>query len=323
MRQIYKDIVIGMILASFTFTPVAFAKPRATKVMRGVIKAPLYTELFKTVKANRKKLKVSQFVESSAPMVKKREMRNIKKLALPFWDKRVQKFTIGKDYAKIKVNGKSLFIRYVDRGPVAFIVNKKPFLWKDVLIYSRAKARMTEILTGRKRSKKVSFIDSILNDLFPKAHAIGKRDRCVDLGGAPRMDGQTYQGCQCPNDGPFNEPNVMPTCPTEVVTPEPTPEPIPEPTPQPNKPGLKEYGPLIAMGLLVLVLILLRKKKKRGTLTPVTPVDPVPGWTPEGTCPTPGARGLTEADLPPECRTSSCADTNSCGDTNNGVIDGY
>ncbi len=332
MRQIYKDIVIGFILASFTFAPNAFAKPRSAKV-RKVTKAPTYAGMLKTIKKSKKGLKVSSLIESAEPMIKKREYRDIRKMTLPYWDKKFDQFTVGKDYFKIKFKGKTLFARYVDRGPVAFMVNNQPFLWKDFLIYGRAKARMTEIVMGKK-AKKVSVIDSVLGSVFPKAHARGKADSCEDIPGATvvRNDNQSYGGCRCP-DGTVTAADEAVAC-NPVTTECPAGEeknaegqcvvtaPDVDPT-EPSQGDNKMMWPiLIGAGLLLLILLLKKKKKKKPEPTDPEPEPPTPGWTPEpeGQCPTPGARGLTEADLPPECRTSSCGTTSTCSGTDSGVI---
>ncbi len=331
MRQIYKDLVIGLILASFTFAPSAFAKPRSVKA-RSVTKAPLYAGMLKAVKKNKKGLKVSSFVESAKPMIKNREYKDIQKMALPYWDKKFDQFTIGKDYFKIKFKGAVLFGRYVDRGPVAFMVNNQPFLWKDILIYGRAKARLTEILMG-KRAKKVSFIESVLNDFFPKAHARGKADSCENIEGAQALQNENgaYTGCKCPDGITISPADEEPSCPTG---------PIQCPDDQTRNadgqcveagrvivtepPGeKKEISPwLIGAGLVAIIALILILKKKKKDPEGGDDDTPTPGWTPEpeGQCPTPGARGLTEADLPPECRTSSCGTTDSCGSTSGGVI---
>ncbi len=334
MRQIYKDIVIGFILASFTFAPNAFAKPRSAKV-RKVTKAPTYAGMLKTIKKSKKGLKVSSLIESAEPMIKKREYRDIRKMTLPYWDKKFDQFTVGKDYFKIKFKGKTLFARYVDRGPVAFMVNNQPFLWKDFLIYGRAKARMTEIVMGKK-AKKVSAIESVLGSIFPKAYAKTGGDKpeiCEqNEGEVVRNPNGAYEGCRCP-DGTVIAPDIgtpncrgaVAECPAGqeknaegqcvVIAPDVDPT---EPSQGDNK---MMWPILIGAGLLLLILLLKKKKKKKKPTDP-EPEPPTPGWTPEpeGQCPTPGARGLTEADLPPECRTSSCGTTSTCSGTDCGVI---
>ena len=85
------------------------------------------------------------------------------------------------------------------------------------------------------------------------------------------------------------------------------------------------WMPLIIVGAAALVLFLLiksKKKKKDGDKDDPNPAPPVVGWTPEGKCPTPGARGLTPIDIPPECRSSRCASTDeSCSGTSSGSIE--
>ncbi len=197
MKKIYKDIVIGLILASFIFTPAAFAKPQNINIKK-TVKTPHYANMLKTIQNKKRNLKVSDFVESAEPMMSKRAYRDIVKMTLPLWDKKFAQFKVGKDYFKIKFKGQSLFVKYVDKGPVAFLVNGQSFLWKDFLIYERAKARLTDIIIG-KGAKKVSFIESILNDLFPKAYA-GNAEQCEkDYGGEPIREKGKYIGCKCPN----------------------------------------------------------------------------------------------------------------------------
>ncbi len=248
MKKIYKDILIGLILASFVFTPTAFAKPQGVDIKNSV-KVPSYAKMSKVIKKNKKALKVSDFIESAKPMLNKRAYKDILKMAFPVWDKKFVKFKVGQDYFKIKFKDQSLFIRYVDQGPVAFIVNDEPFLWKDFLIYSRVKARLTQIIMNGK-TKKVSFIESILKDLFPKAYAVLPEisytsaecqekkakggDQCKSknpiqchpraiacgcsfggkaLVGTTKDGNQVYGGCKCPNEYIF-KPNKSPTlCP--------------------------------------------------------------------------------------------------------------
>ncbi len=358
MRQIYKHTVIGLILASFTFTPVAFAKPRTVK-MRKISKIPSHANMKKVIRSGRRGLKVSTLVESAKGMVKKREMRDIRKMTLPFWDKKFSKFTVGKDYFKIKFRGKTVFGRYVDRGPVAFMINNKPLLWKDFLVYGRAKARLFEIFTGKKKkARKVSSIDFILNSFFmAKAEARTPESKCEAFGGQmvsesrranfnadegtmeldPENGTLTLEpGCYCMSglkanfdpkatigednvdgqNGPnpymlSTNPGNCPGAPAVVETPGTD---TPQPAPPVNDDDMKT---LFLIGFALLLLILISKRKPK----PPTPEPPIPGWTPEGTCPQVGDRGMTEADLPPRCRTSSCdGPAETCVHESGGIV---
>ena len=85
------------------------------------------------------------------------------------------------------------------------------------------------------------------------------------------------------------------------------------------------WWPLVIIGGAALALFLILRDKdddddKDNKVDP-KPNPPTAGWTPEGSCPTPGARGLTPADLPQECRSSSCESTGSCSGTS-GALDG-
>jgi len=358
MRQLYKDIVIGFILASFVYTPGAFAKPRSPRVKSTSNKSakPLYTNLERTIRSNKKGLKVSKFVTSAQPMVKKREFRDLKKMFLPFWDKTFDKMVVGQDYFVVDFKGQKIFGRYVDRGPIAFIVNGKPFLWKDMLIYGKAKRRMMEIMgMDTSKNRKVSIHEFLMDQFFPQAFAVTK-DLCAKTKGAkftPDPKGDPNAGdCQCPDGLEFRRDGGC-----QVVT-TPALSCANKPGTIPNEDGTKCYcesgiqwsaeegceaGPLVgkepakkksSMGmwlligaaLLLFLLLMMKKKKKKPSTPPVVnpPVvdPPIPGWTPEpeGQCPTPGARGITEADLPPECRKSTCSDTNSCTPSSGGAI---
>ena len=337
MRQIYKDIIIGFILASFVFAPGAFAKPKAPKLIQRTSKVPLYSKMAKTIKNSRRGVKISDFVGSAEPMVKNREFRDIKKMLMPFWDKKFDSLNVGDDYFKLTFKGQTIFARYVDRGPVAFIINNKPLLWKDVLIYSRIKARVTEIITGKKpkKAKKVSMIEMLLQDMFPSAHAkteaqcdeiIGAKytsaKKCICTVGVLKGKKATDEGCPVDDKEPRDPP---PT----VVDPKDPPGPIvyePEPYPEEEeeKSGINWWMIGIVGAIILLIIFLLKKKKHKKKIVPDVDPPPVPGWTPEpeGQCPTPGARGLTDADLPPECRKSNCQTrTNgTCLRSNGGVI---
>jgi hypothetical protein len=353
MRQIYKDTVIGFILASFVFSPVAFAKPSSSRVKTATKSTkPLYTNLENTIRSNKKGLKISSFVSAAEPMVKNREFRDLKKGFLPYWDKKFDKMIVGNDHFLVEFKGQKVFGRFVDRGPIAFIINGKPLLWKDVLIYGKAKKRILDILGVRtSNSRKVSFQDFILEQLFPKAYGITE-DYCKDLGkdfipegpdGKPTCacpTGMAFKygaGCQptgeavtcenMPGSVPNDDKTACVCASGSVWTPENLcnsrvePEPVVTEEKKDNKWGLIIFG---AAALLILFLMLKKKKKPTTPTTPTDPIvdPPVPGWTPEpeGQCPTPGARGLTEADLPPECRKTTCSDTNSCAPTSDGVI---
>gem|GEM_PF-1790246 len=402
MRQIYKDIVIGFILASFVFTPGAFAKPQSTKIKRTSTKSSkqLFSKLDRALKTNKKGMKISKFVEAAKPMVKKREFRDLKKSFMPFWDKKFDKMVVGKDYFVVGFKGRKVFGRFVDRGPIAFIINGQPLLWKDVLIYGRAKNRLMNIMGIKKSGKrKVSFHQYLLNEFFPKAFSF-TRDECTkdstltfvpsasnpDIGDclcpsgkefkrgascavtpaaascSEANPGAVYLNNQCvclgennaqtPANGRCPDAEVVRSCESKPGTvlkgedcicengtawteekqcsnEDPAPGPV-VPGPPGESGGNDKIGKILFGALLLLVLFTIlknRKKRKSSDDDDEEEEDkvvtvPVPGWTPEpeGQCPTPGARGITEADLPPECRKSTCSDTNSCTDSDSGGV---
>lgn len=338
MRQIYKDIIVGFILASFTFAPAAFARPRTVK-MQKASKAPGYLKMQKAIRSSKKGLKVSTLIESAEGMIKRREFKDVRKLALPYWDKKFDKVTVGKDYFKIKFKGYSLFARYVDRGSVAFMVNNQPLLWKDFLNYRKMKVRLAEILTGKKRkARKVSSIDLILNAIFPQAHAKTTEANCQDgdIPGAQWYEegfpeGDDSKGCYCTeglkkgmdpksnlsqsdgNNG-FMLTDPRPGCPADPAVG--TTTPTPAPTEDEGKDNTMMWLMIGAAALLLLFLLMKKKKTDDDDDDDDDDPDPpVPGWTPESTCPEVGDRGMTEDDLRatyPQCYKSSCDDTDSC-----------
>lgn len=333
MRHLFKNTISGLIIASFIYAPEAFSKPPTAK-MTQVKKSskPLYAGLLQTIRKSKKGVKVSDFTEAAKPMIKNREYKDVRRMMYPFWDKKFDEVVVGSDYFKLSYKGHTVFARYVDRGPVAFIVNNQPVLWKDILIYGRAKKRLTEILRGGSEEK-TSWIDSLRNYILPKAFARGMKEDTENFctnNKLPLVDRNGRQTCLCPEgsgrvglyadedeDGEPREadcgalvaPVVVPGGGGTVVTPAPT-----------EKKGGGLLPLLLIGGAMLLFLLLMKRKKKKPVTPPVTPPTtptpepPTPDWDPEpeGQCPTPGARGLTAADLPASCRKSSCQATNSC-----------
>ena len=162
MRHLFKNLIAALIVTSFVFTSEVIAKPVG-------IKAKDINKVYKVVKKSKKGVKLSSFVEANKPLLKRSVYKRITRDAFPFWDKKMS-VVFGKDSVKISYKGKTLFAKYVDRGPVAFIVNKKPVLWKDVLTYGKAKARLEEIIRG-KSSKKVSARDKFFGKVSSFAFA--------------------------------------------------------------------------------------------------------------------------------------------------------
>ena len=152
MVRLSKNTLIGLIVTSFIFTPNAFAKPQKVKT-RGL------NRVLKVIKKSKNGVDVSSFLESTKPIFKRRVHRRIIRDAFPYWDKKISKMVFRKNYVKVKYKGKTLFAKYVDRGPIAFIINNKPLLWKDMLTYRKTKTRLEEILSGKKSKKKVSALD--------------------------------------------------------------------------------------------------------------------------------------------------------------------
>lgn len=326
MRHIYKHVIIGFILASFTFSPTAFAAPgQMTKREKGV------NNVIKVIKSSKKGVKMSNMVEAFKPLLKTRVYRTVVKDSLPFWDKKFSKVIVGKDYVKLTYNGRTMFARYVDRGPIAFIVNNKPLLWKDFLTFEKAKNRLSEILVGHS-IKKVSFLEKFMSYFSYTAYAKDEED-CLQLGRSyndgrcgtcldgfqllPEMTEEALlerQGAHCERT------------PATVEEEEPVISPVDE-VPPPQQEDEFNWMPLLIVGGMLLLFLLLSRKKKGGgdgddDPEPVDPDPPIVGWTPEGSCPTPGARGLTEADLPPQCRQSSCGSSGTCAPSSGGSIDG-
>ena len=157
MRHAFKNTLVSLIVASFIFTPGAFAKPTGPRVKD-------LNRVLKIIKKSKEGIEVSKFVEANKPILKRKVYKRIIKDALPFWDRKISKIDLGKNHVKVSYKGKTLFMKYVDRGPMAFIVNNKPFLWKDMLTYRRTKARLEEIING-KSSKKISVLDKFFGKL--------------------------------------------------------------------------------------------------------------------------------------------------------------
>ena len=397
MRHLFKNLIVALIVTSFVFTPEVIAKPVG-------IKAKDINKVYKVVKKNKKGVKLSSFVEANKPLLKRSVYKRITRDAFPFWDKKMS-VAFGKDSVKISYKGKTLFAKYVDRGPVAFIVNKKPVLWKDVLTYGKAKARLEEIIRG-KSSKKVSARDKFFGKMSSFAFAANTEDTCtktknrvwengncegcnegyerdLDPEGQPvTFDNNDNGACVlrvgdqkkcetkgrvwnsktkecggCDEDYPIKSliTTGSKTCyqndedakkdvekavkkcdsgETKCVT-----IPDDDPSGQPLEPKVTipaedettgetdadskekfDWKPLAIFGGIALFLIMLFKSKKKKRKKKNDDDDlPISGWTPEGRCPTEGARGLTSEDLPPGC--SSCEDTNSCGSTESGSLD--
>ena len=236
---------------------------------------------------------------------------------------------IGNDYVFVKYKGKTIIAKYVDRGPMAFIVNSKPLLWKDLLTYDKTKARLEEILNPRK-AKKVSVLDKFFGKLSSFAFAITKEEECRDIfRGVSTVDDQFCGSCiygyTAPNNPITGNPmsaedlnsgdfNTQPCTPQQVITPVVAPEPEPVITAEEDE---FNWTPIVLFGAAAFLIFMLsrRNRNRNNDDDPSPDPDPEPpviGWTPEGSCPTPGARGLTPADLPPECRASGCESTNSC-----------
>ena len=180
---------------SFVFAPTAFAKPQKVRLTSS---QPGYLKVVKTLRSNKKGVKVSTLMNSASDMIGQNEFANMKSLALPYWGQKFDTAKIGKDYFKFSFKGKTIFGRYVDRGPVALIVNNKPVLWKDFVQYGSFKKRMGSILgIPASKKKRVSFIDHFLSEMWPKAFADSK-ESCA------KTEGTTYDDatkiCYC-SDG--------------------------------------------------------------------------------------------------------------------------
>lgn len=354
MRHIYKHIIIGFILASFTFSPSAFAAPgklsKSDKELKNVIKV---------IKKSKKGVKMSDMVESVKPLLRKRVYRTIARDTLPFWDKKFSKVNIGRDYARITYNGRTLFMRYVDRGPVAFMVNNKPLLWKDFMTYEKARDRIYEIITGRPM-KKVSFLEKFMSYFSKTAYAVTE-ESCADRGrsfsSSSRCGGclPGYNLDENSTDDDFQNNDTRCYAPPPDTDDEPA-RPIPPDTADQGDGddddkmlgGLFEnldWLPLAAAGafigfVIIKILSSMFNKNKSDSDTedqadveplpvdpePADPEPPLAGWTPEGSCPTPGARGqdrgLATADYPPECRQSGCSSGTCEGSGTGTSIDG-
>ena len=206
MRHLFKNLIAALIVTFFVFTPEVIAKPAK-------IKDKDVNKVYDLVKKNKRGVKVSSFVEANKPLLKRSVYKRITRDAFPFWDKKMS-VVFGKDTVKISYKGKTLFAKYVDRGPVAFIVNKKPVLWKDVLTYDKAKARLEEIIRGES-SKKVSLRDKFFGKMSSFAFAgenisekmCSAAGRESVGGGKATASGEyTYTICKACKEG-FNKPS--------------------------------------------------------------------------------------------------------------------
>ena len=378
MRHAFKNTLVSLIVASFIFTPGAFAKPTGPRVKD-------LNRVLKIIKKSKEGIEVSKFVEANKPILKRKVYKRIIKDALPFWDRKISKIDLGKNHVKVSYKGKTLFMKYVDRGPMAFIVNNKPFLWKDMLTYRRTKARLEEIING-KSSKKISVLDKFFGKLsyFAAADdtaAQQKKEYCRDERGRGYIsavtlrkikDGKSLaipigedkeneiatikflnegsnfedfkkflkdnkglvltsgrcglclEGYELQStNGDLLKDDTSKVCDAiDIVFPYESQSEGPVSDDNDKK---TNWIPLIIVGAAALLLFLLvksKKKKKDGDKDDPNPAPPVVGWTPEGKCPTPGARGLTPIDIPPECRSSRCASTDeSCSGTSSDSIE--
>jgi len=352
MKHFIKSTFLSFIVTTFVFSPQVMAKPSGPKVTEKRIKDVLNT----VQKSKRKGVKVSEFIEATKPLLKRKIFKRLRKDNYPYWDRRMTKVAFGKSQVIVKYKNHVIAAKYVDKGPVAFIVNNKPLLWKDVVVYERMKKRMYEIM-GIKGNKKVSFLNDFMRKLSSEAFAddgynypgSDKETKCKNQNRkyyngncAGCVEGTVY------TDHPNGEQHLIendragtirckelrrPIVTPIVVPAEPAPAPKPAP-PVDDEEGFDKRG-LILFGIGALAILMLWKNKRKKSSSgsspnivpdPVTPVvdDTTPAvvWTPEGSCPTPGARGLTPADLPPECRgNESCVETNTCT-TNEGSLDG-
>ncbi len=174
MRHLVKSVLVSLIITSFIFTPEAFAKPQnQTSIDRD------FKNLLNVISKNKKKgLKVSKLFEASEPFFKRSLFKKIRKDSFPYWDKRISKIIFRENQVLLKYEGKVLAAKYVDKGPVAFLVNNKPLLWKDILVYKRMKNRMLKIL-NTKKAKKISFFKRafLTNEAFAKLSGSEIADR--------------------------------------------------------------------------------------------------------------------------------------------------
>ena len=347
MKHFIKSSFLSFIITTFVFSPQVMAKPSGPKVTEKRIKNVL--DIVK--KSKKKGVKVSDFIESTKPLFKRKIFKRLRKDAYPYWDKRMTKVAFGKSQVIVRYKDHVIAAKYVDKGPVAFIVNNKPLLWKDVVVYERMKRRMYEIM-GVKGNKKVSFINNFIKKLSWEAFAddsysyptSDKERKCIDMN-------RVYLNGNCAGclrgtqytDHPSGEQHLIaddragtircvelrrPVVTPIVVPAKPVKPTKPTPPPVSDEEEFDKRG-LILFGIAALAILMLwknkKKKKSSGSshdpvVDPVVPPSDV--WTPEGSCPTAGARGLTPADLPPECRgNESCVETNTCT-TNEGSIDG-
>ena len=340
MRHSLKNSIIGLIIVSFVMTPEAFAKPAGSKKLQRTL-----GRVKKVVKESKNGVKLSSFLEATKPILRRKVYKQMARDASPYWDSKMSKVVYGKDFVIIRYRNEIIHAKYVDRGPMAFIVNNKPFLWKDLMTYEKTKARLAEIITGKNASKrkKVSFFDSFMNQLSMIAYADYGKDKKTTCKQKNRDLAPSQQHCGPCLDGftamhPLAQPprpytdeelndfqnNSVECMKAQIVEP-------------PNEPVVDEeefdWLPLALFAGAALLIFLLSRRDNDSDDTPAVtptppvvvpptepPVEPPPvaGWTPEGSCPTPGARGLTPADLPPECRSTTCTGS-SCNSTGNSL----
>jgi len=157
LKFIGRDLLIGLITASFVYAPTAFAKPNNRAKKRPVP----YAKMLKLTKKRGPKT-MSELSDAAKPMFRKRGYKLFTKDIMRSWDTKIDKMVVGRNYFKFKSEGRVYFGRYVDRGPVAFILNNKPILWKDVLFYNKLRSRIYNITTGRKL-RKVSYLEDFIS----------------------------------------------------------------------------------------------------------------------------------------------------------------
>lgn len=167
LKFIGRDLLIGLITASFVYAPNAFAKPnnRARK------KAVPYEQMLKLAKKSGQ-TSMSELSDAAKPVFKRRGYKLFSKDLMRSWDTKIDKMVIGRNYFKFKSEGRVYFGRYVDRGPVAFILNNKPILWKDVLFYNNLRSRIYNITTGKKL-RKVSYLEDFLSYFTKEVYGDG------------------------------------------------------------------------------------------------------------------------------------------------------
>lgn len=183
MRHLCKELVTALIVASFVFSPSAFAKQRRGSYAR---EAKPFYEALRLLKQNKKKpATFEELAGAGEHLLRRKEYKRFDRDARRFWDRKIGKVVVGKNYFKFKYGGKKVFGRFVDRGKVAFVLNNKPILWKDVVNYGRLNVRVREILSGKKRKKRTAFSE-FLSYLSGKAHAREETEEGECEGGAAR-----------------------------------------------------------------------------------------------------------------------------------------